>query len=67
MHEILFWRYLDHQNILPLLGVSQDAVAPRPSLVTPWMANGSILEYLGDHKDVDQLSLVRVYHSFQFT
>jgi hypothetical protein len=67
MHETLFWRDLNHQHIMPLLGVSQDAVAPRLSLVTPWMANGNILDYLEDHDGVDQLSLVQIHHSLQFT
>jgi hypothetical protein len=67
MHETLFWRYLDHPHLLPLLGVSQEAMAPRLSLVTPWMANGNVLDYLEDHDDVDQLSLVWSHHSSQFT
>jgi hypothetical protein len=65
MHETLFRRYLDHPHILPLLGVSQSAIAPRLSLVTPWMANGNILEYLEEH-DADQLSLVWIYRSSHF-
>jgi hypothetical protein len=65
MHETLFWRYLDHQHLLPLLGVSQDAMAPRLSLVTPWMANGNMLEYLREHDDVDELPLVWSLQSSQ--
>jgi serine/threonine protein kinase len=60
VHEALFWKHLDHPNILPLLGVSQ-AVTAHLSLVTPWMPNGNIINYLEQYGlNVNRLALVRL-------
>jgi hypothetical protein len=36
---------LQHENLLPLLGVSYD-FGPLPAMVSPWMHNGSLTTYL---------------------
>ncbi|KAF8588244.1 kinase-like protein [Ramaria rubella] len=60
--EFLAWSTLSHPNILKCLGFSYDFV-PRldmqvPSLISPWMSNGSILSYIQKNPDVDRLRLV---------
>lgn len=49
---------LDHDHILPFYGVSIDAFHPYPTLVSPWMENGDIMNYIKEHPEVERLQLV---------
>jgi hypothetical protein len=53
--EVVVWRRLSHQNIVPLLGVT---VAPFQS-VSDWASGGELPDYIGSHPHVDRLGLVR--------
>ncbi|KAF8556489.1 kinase-like protein [Imleria badia] len=44
------WKRLEHPNILPLYGVVFDFSA-LPSLVCPWMPNGTLTAYLSSQQD----------------
>lgn len=44
LSEISKMKELHHQNIMPLVGVCVDTEGP--SIVMPYMANGSLLDYL---------------------
>jgi serine/threonine protein kinase len=44
--EIILWQSLDHPHILPFLGVDQVSFAPLICMVSPWMMNGNLLEYV---------------------
>ena len=48
MHEFITWRQLSHPNVLPFYGVHflEDPLENRFSLVSPWMENGNIVEFL---------------------
>ena len=50
------WKHLKHQNILPLLGVNMGK--SRFSMISEWMENGNINEYVKAHPDADRLGLV---------
>ncbi|KAG1868007.1 kinase-like domain-containing protein, partial [Suillus tomentosus] len=43
--EIYIWSQLSHDSILPFEGVTE-GFGPLPALVTPWMENGSLNDYL---------------------
>ncbi|KAG1725852.1 kinase-like domain-containing protein [Suillus lakei] len=43
--EAHVWMQLSHDHILPLEGVTE-GFGPLPALVTPWMENGSLNDYL---------------------
>ncbi|KAE9393764.1 kinase-like protein [Gymnopus androsaceus JB14] len=45
-HEALVWRQLKHPNILPLLGVNIELFSPSFVLISPWMNNQNITEFL---------------------
>ena len=45
MEESLIMKNFDHPNVLNLIGVCVDG-GPLPLLVVPFMANGSLLDYL---------------------
>jgi hypothetical protein len=42
------WRQLRHANVLPFIGLSKDVFPenPLPALVSPWMENGSLRDYI---------------------
>lgn len=67
MNEMRIWSSLSHENILPFLGFcfyssdgkdqhSDDAIF---SLVSPWMNNGTVVEYAMRDPRVDPVKLVR--------
>lgn len=43
--EIVIWQRLNHENVLPLLGTVSE-FGRYMSLVSPWMDNGSLMQYL---------------------
>ncbi|KAJ7126710.1 kinase-like domain-containing protein [Mycena epipterygia] len=55
--EALIWRQLSHPNLLPFYGLYY--VESRLCLVSPWMENGHILEFIKNSpSDVNRLSLI---------
>lgn len=44
--EALIWRTLKHRNILPLLGVDMTTGSAPFLMISPWMANGNIVQYV---------------------
>ena len=50
------WKTLRHPNVLPLLGVvmSEDRFA----MVSEWMANGDINQFVKAHEDLNRFKLV---------
>ncbi|KAF7368756.1 hypothetical protein MVEN_00200700 [Mycena venus] len=57
--ETLIWEGLHHPFILPFLGVDSDTFPSALCMVSPWMKNGTVLEYLESHGrgEVDRLLL----------
>ncbi len=63
MKECDNMRYLNHPNVLTLIGVCLDG-GPAPYIVMPFMANGSLLSYLRNERksvvlDSDAENLVK--------
>ena len=57
MRELCIWVRLQHENILPLIGmVVIDGV---PVLASDWMENGTMNEYLREQEGADILAVVR--------
>jgi serine/threonine protein kinase len=54
--EVLVWQRLTHENVLPLLGTVSH-FGRYMSLVSPWMDNGSLMQYLQECGD--NMSLMR--------
>ncbi|TDL15872.1 kinase-like protein [Rickenella mellea] len=55
--ELKIWSRLDHQNVLKLRGYTLDD-AKFPALVSEYMENGTMLNYLKLHPQVDILEMV---------
>ncbi|KAJ7138852.1 kinase-like domain-containing protein [Mycena filopes] len=54
--EAIIWRQLCHPNLLPFFGLCYRDM--RLCLVSPWMENGNIMEYLSKHPGVARLPLI---------
>ncbi|KAI5120170.1 hypothetical protein M0805_008437 [Coniferiporia weirii] len=55
-NEIYIWSKLDHPNILPLQGFIVERGLPL--LVSEWMENGSVLDYVKCHPECDVMHLI---------
>ncbi|KAF9257558.1 kinase-like protein [Marasmius fiardii PR-910] len=44
--EARTWKRLNHKYVLPLLGIDADTFPRQPCMVSPWMFNGTINEFL---------------------
>ncbi|KAF8999173.1 kinase-like domain-containing protein [Cyathus striatus] len=56
--EAILWRHLVHRNLLPFYGICQlGDSGGRTCLVSPWMDNGNIIEYLRKSPDVNRQQL----------
>jgi hypothetical protein len=75
--EARVWMALDHQNIVPLLGLISGELGPGlgpvseelvPGLVSPWYSHGNILEYIQQVPNVPREPLVmpECLHDFSF-
>ncbi|SJK97930.1 uncharacterized protein ARMOST_01186 [Armillaria ostoyae] len=49
--EIKAWAKLDHCNVLPMLGICDD-FRNIPSLISPWMDQGTANQYMKTHTDI---------------
>ncbi|KAF8174668.1 kinase-like domain-containing protein, partial [Mycena galopus ATCC 62051] len=57
--EALIWHQLCHPNLLPFFGLYYHDLDNRLCLVSPWMENGNIVEFLRKSPpDMDRLSLI---------
>ena len=50
------WKRLKHQNIVPLLGITQTPL----QLISEWIPGGDLTEYIKKHPDAGRLDLVSV-------
>ncbi|KZO98410.1 kinase-like protein [Calocera viscosa TUFC12733] len=56
--ELAAWALLQHENVLPLLGVVIPPDTPQMWLVSPWMENKNLLVYMKSHPEVDPLHIL---------
>ena len=56
MRELSIWAGLQHENILPLIGMA--VIDSVPVLISEWMENGTMNKYLKQHESVDILVMV---------
>ena len=54
--EAVVWKRLRHPNVVPFLGVATASL----QLVSKWMPNGTLTEYVSTQPHVDRISLVSV-------
>ena len=50
------WKTLRHPNVLPLLGATMGN--NQFAMISEWMVNGNVNEYIKAHKDVNRFELV---------
>ena len=72
LSELVIWQRLSHPNVLPFYGVHflDMTVETRFCLVSPWMENGNVVEFLerkdSDTDATDCVSLVRWFRNLLF-
>jgi len=54
--EVVTWRTLRHPNVLPLIGVMMTET--QFAMVSDWMENGNINEFVKANPDANRLELV---------
>ena len=54
--EVLTWKALRHKNVLPLLGVMMNN--DQFAMVSEWMVNGNINEFVKMHREANRFKLV---------
>ena len=59
--EVIRWKALSHPNVLPLLGVTMDK--DQFIMVSEWMTNGNVNEFIKSHRDANRFELVMFYSS----
>ncbi|KAF8998572.1 kinase-like domain-containing protein [Cyathus striatus] len=57
--EALVWRQLNHPNVLPFLGANDQMFHQRFCLVSPWMENGNIMQFLERHPNHDRFKAIQ--------
>ena len=57
--EVIPWRALCHQNVLPLIGVTMSD--NQFTMVSEWMVNGNVNEFVKTHRDANRFELVGFY------
>jgi serine/threonine protein kinase len=63
--EALVWHYLRHPNIVPLLGVDGTTFPGLTmAMVSPWMRQGSVLNYMTEHSPSSQYAITLVCSHF---
>jgi len=56
--ELSIWSELEHQNVLPFLGLCLQPTSRVQYLVSPWELNGNIIEYLVNNDSADRRQLI---------
>lgn len=51
--EVVGWKWLQHKNVLPFVGVT-----PELAIVSEFMENGNIMEFIANHPRHNRLHLV---------
>ena len=54
--EVVTWKSLQHPNVLPLLGVTMGERLF--AMVSEWMVNGNIVEFVKAHREANRFELV---------
>ncbi|TDL14287.1 kinase-like protein, partial [Rickenella mellea] len=57
--ELKIWSRLNHQNVLQLRGYTLDCYGDFPALISEWMTNGTVRNYLEKNPEVDFFDMVK--------
>ena len=60
--ELKIWTELNHRNVLPCLGFAE--YNNSPTLVSEWMENGNVIEFLTNNINTDRLKMVCIFALF---
>ncbi|KAH8795204.1 kinase-like domain-containing protein [Flagelloscypha sp. PMI_526] len=67
LDEAIIWRHLRHPNVLPFLGISQDAFAHGTCFVSSFMAKGDLMQFLAQNPEHDRpICLFEIANGLQY-
>ena len=55
--EVVAWKRLNHPNVIPMYGAAPDIA--ELCVVSPWMPEGDLLQYLDRYPGANRVSIVR--------
>ena len=58
VEEVVGWKWLQHENILPFIGVT--LAPPLFSIISEWMEHGDIMHFTRIHPEYNRLHLVSI-------
>ncbi|KXN91591.1 Serine/threonine-protein kinase HT1 [Leucoagaricus sp. SymC.cos] len=58
LREAVLWSHLIHPNVLPLYGIFQPNNQSAIGLVSPWMANGNMSDFLNQSPNTPRMPLI---------
>ncbi|KAJ7814160.1 kinase-like domain-containing protein [Mycena olivaceomarginata] len=62
--EVLVWRYLEHPNIVPFLGVDSTTFPNLAmAMVTPWMSQGNVISYISGNSPCSPYAMSLLHNS----
>ncbi|KAK0447358.1 kinase-like domain-containing protein [Desarmillaria tabescens] len=66
--EAIIWRQCDHPNVLPFYGIYRDSAPSTYCLVSPFMVNGSLRQYMNktDNPDRHKLEALDIMHGMNY-
>ena len=53
------WKALNHPNVVPLLGILENRSRLKFAMVSEWMVNGTLNQFVKAHWDANRFKLVR--------
>ena len=59
--EVIGWKHLAHPNIFPLLGISMSADPSHLLVLSQWMHNGNVMEYVRFNPKANRLRMVSLF------
>lgn len=63
--EVIMWKCLNNPNVLPLLGATMSD--KRFTMISKWMDNRNINEFIQEHESVDRFELVGLRTTANYT
>jgi serine/threonine protein kinase len=66
LRELFIWSRTQHENILPLIGFATPTGYKQPVLISQWMENGTVTDYMENRPVAELKDVVRISLTAEF-